>query len=135
MTLESILGEPQLDVAALLLRVALGGLFIYHGYPKMKDMGKGTGQWVKSIGIPAAIGPIGAIAEFLGGIAILLGILTPIVAGLFIPWTVGLIWVSKFKIKKKFAGGYELDLLLFFVSVILLLVGGGVYSIDHLIGI
>jgi putative oxidoreductase len=133
MAIESIFG-PQVDLAALVLRVALGGLFIYHGYPKMKDIGKGTGQWVKSIGLPAAVGPLAAIAEFFGGIAVLTGTLTTVVAALFVLWTAGLVWVSRVRIKKKFAGGYELDILLLAVSLILFLLGGGVYSVDHLIG-
>jgi putative oxidoreductase len=132
--LESILG-PQIDVAALLLRLALGGVFIIHGYPKLKDLGKGTGQWLKSIGIPTSVGLVAGIVEFFGGIALVIGILTSIIAPLFVLWTAGLVWVSIAKIKKKFAGGYELDLLLFALALALVVIGGGVFSVDYLIGL
>jgi len=131
---ESIFGL-QTDLASLVLRLALGGIFIIHGYPKLKDLGKQTGQWLKSMGFPAGLGLFAGIAEFFGGIAVIAGILTPIVAALFVLWTAGLVWVSIAKIKKKFAGGYELDLLLFAFSLVLLAIGGGLFSLDHLIGI
>ena len=125
----------QTDLASLVVRLALGGIFIVHGYPKLKDLGKGTGQWMKSIGFPSGMGLFAGIAEFFGGIVVVLGFLTPVVAALFVLWTIGLVWVSIAKIKKKFSGGYELDLLLFAFSLVLLAIGGGLYSIDHLIGI
>jgi len=131
---ESIFGL-QTGIASLVLRLALGGIFIIHGYPKLKDLGKQTGQWMKSIGFPAGMGLFAGIAEFFGGIAVVLGILTPVIAALFVLWTIGLVWVSIAKIKKKFAGGYELDLLLFAMSLILLAFGAGIFSVDHLIGI
>ena len=134
MALESILG-PQTDVAALLLRLALGGVFIIHGYPKLKDLGKGAGQWLKSMGIPASLGPFAGIVEFFGGIALIIGILTPIVAALFVLWTASLVWLSVAKIKKKFAGGYELDLVLFALALALAVIGGGLFSVDYLIGL
>lgn len=124
----------QLDVASLVLRVTLGGVFMFHGYPKLKDLGKGTGQWLKSVGLPASIGLVAGIAEFFGGIVVLIGIFTTIVAALFVIWTAGLVWVSIAKIKKKFAGGYELDLLLLAIALVLFVIGGGVFSVDHLIG-
>ena len=134
MALQSILGV-QTDLASLVLRLALGGIFIIHGYPKLKDFGRQTGQWLKSIGFPSALGLFAGIAEFFGGIVVVLGFLTPIIAALFVLWTAALIWVSIAKIKKKFSGGYELDLLLFAFSLVLLEIGGGIFSLDHLIGI
>lgn len=134
LTFESIFA-PQTDVASLLLRLALGGIFIIHGYPKLKDLGKGTGQWLKSLGLPASLGLLAGIAEFFGGIALVIGILTPIIAALFVLWTASLVWVSVAKIKKKFAGGYELDLLLLVFALVLFAIGGEVFSLDHLIGV
>lgn len=125
----------QTDVAALLLRLALGGVFIIHGYPKLKDLGKGAGQWLKGLGLPAGLGLVAGIVEFFGGIALIIGILTPIIAALFVLWTASLVWVSIAKIKKKFAGGYELDLLLLAFALALFAIGGGAFSVDHLIGL
>ena len=88
--LESILGA-QTDIASLLLRLTLGAVFIIHGYPKLKDLGKGSGQWLKNMGLPAGLGFLAGIVEFFGGVALIIGLLMPIVAALFVLWTASLV--------------------------------------------
>jgi uncharacterized membrane protein YphA (DoxX/SURF4 family) len=44
-------------------------------------------------------------------------------------------WLSMTKIKKKYAGGYELDITLLLVSLALAAVGGGSFSLDYLLRI
>lgn len=124
------------DVPALLLRMGLGIAFIVHGYPKLnKQAQKSTGDWLKSMGVPAIFGVVAGVAEFFGGIALLVGFLTPIVAALFVVWMLALIWLSLAKIKKKFVGGWELDFLLLVFSLALATLGSGLLSLDHLLGI
>jgi putative oxidoreductase len=125
----------NVDAASLLMRLTLGIVAIIHGYPKLKEGGKSAGQWLKSIGIPAAFGPFAGVAEFFGGILVLLGLLTPIVAALFVVWWLGTTWLSVAKIKKKFAGGWEIDFILLLLSLALAVVGSGAYSLDLLLGI
>ena len=101
----------HVSVAALLLRLTIGVVFIVHGYPKFSaTQRKQGGDWMKSMGLPMGFILFGAVVEFFGGIAILLGILTPVIAGLFALWMLSTTWLSKVKMKKKFAGGYEIDI-------------------------
>lgn len=75
------------------------------------------------------------VAEFFGGIALLLGSLTQITAALFVLWTIATTWLSIVKIKKKFAGGYELDIILLLAALALPVLGGGRISFDYLLRI
>jgi putative oxidoreductase len=108
-----------LDAVSLLLRLTLGAVFVIHGYPKLKNGGKQAAEWLKSMGVPAGFGLFAGIVEFFGGIALILGILTSIIAGLFVLWMGALVWLSVAKIHKKFMGGYELDVLLLVFSLAL----------------
>ncbi|MGA2461991.1 MAG: DoxX family protein [Candidatus Bathyarchaeia archaeon] len=135
MTSNLIFGS-SLDAVSLLLRLTLGALFMLHGYPKLKNGGKQAGEWLKTMGIPSGFGLFAGIVEFFGGIALILGILTSIIAGLFVLWMAALIWLSTAKIHKKFMGGYELDLLLLVFSLalaVLAAIGGGPFTAIHLL--
>jgi putative oxidoreductase len=68
------------------------------------------------------------LLEVIGGIFLLLGVVTRITAALFIIEMIGAILVAK--ISKGFVGGYELDLLLITISISLLLTGPGRISIE-----
>jgi uncharacterized membrane protein YphA (DoxX/SURF4 family) len=121
------------DLTSLILRLAVGILFIVHGYPKLTAQRKQGEAWMKSVGMPAAMVPLGGVFEFFGGLALILGLLTPIVAVLSALWMLSTTWFSKSKLKKKYASGYEIDVTLFFVAIALALLGSGIYSIDHLL--
>ena len=90
---------------------------------------------MKSIGMPAALIPFGGFVEFFGGIALVLGLLTPIVPVLSAFWMLSTTWFSISKVKKKYAGGYEIDITLFLGALALALLGSGIFSIDHLLGL
>jgi putative oxidoreductase len=132
MVFESIVGVG-LDTASLLMRVALGAIFVIHGYPKLKSGGKDAGQWLKGMGIPPGFGLFAGVVEFFGGIALITGLFTSVVAGLFTLWMLALIWLSVVKVHKKFVGGYEFDVLLLLFSLALAIVGVGAFSLDHLL--
>jgi putative oxidoreductase len=93
------------------------------------------GEFMKTIGMPTALVPFGGFVEFFGGLGLLLGLLVPIVAILSALWMLSTIWFSIAKVKKKFMGGYELDIVLFLAALALAFIGGGTFSIDHLIGL
>jgi putative oxidoreductase len=126
----------SVDLPSLLLRLAVGTLFIIHGYPKLTPAQRQQGgAWMKSMGMPAAIVPLGGVVEFFGGLALILGLLTPIVAVLSALWMLSTTWFSISKIKKKYAGGYEIDVTLLLAALALALLGSGIYSLDHLLGL
>lgn len=123
----------NLNAVSLLLRLTLGAVFVIHGYPKLKAGGKPAGEWLKTMGIPSGFGLFAGIVEFFGGIALILGLFTSVVAVLFALWMVSLIWLSIAKIHKKFVGGYELDFLLLVLSIVLAALGGGALTAVNLI--
>ncbi len=126
----------NIDLSSLVLRLAVGTLFIIHGYPKLTAaQRKQGGSWMKSVGMSAAMIPLGGVVEFFGGLALILGLLTPIVAALSALWMLSTTWFSISKVKKKYVGGYEIDITLFLAALALALLGSGIYSIDHLLGL
>jgi putative oxidoreductase len=68
---------PAKDLGLFLLRVAAAVVFMYHGWLKLDDMAATEG-FFSSLGIPAAgfMAWVIAILEFVGGIALLLGVQT-----------------------------------------------------------
>lgn len=90
---------------------------------------------MKGVGMPAAMIPLGGVVEFFGGLALILGLLTPVVAVLSTLWMLSTTWFSISKVKKKYAGGYEIDITLLLAASALALLGSGIYSIDHLLGL
>src|SRR6267143_1193105 len=124
------------DLSSFLLRLAVGTLFMVHGYPKLTTaQRKQGGAWMESVGMSASMIPLGGVVEFFGGLALILGLFTPIVAVLSALWMLSTTWFSISKLKKKYVGGYEIDVTLFLAALALALLGSGIYSIDHLLGI
>ena len=70
--------EKIKDYAVLSLRIVLGIIFIYHGYPKLFGGLAGTAQFFASIGMPCAscFAVVFGLVEFFGGIALIIGFLT-----------------------------------------------------------
>jgi putative oxidoreductase len=80
------------------------------------------------MGLPPELAIIIGLLEFIGGLAILLGILTRIAAGLLAINMIGAI--LQVKLSKGFIGGFELDLLYFAIMISLILMGPGNISIE-----
>jgi putative oxidoreductase len=78
--------------AALLLRVALGGLFLAHAALKLFVFTPaGTAQFFASLGLPAALAYVTITAEILGGLALIGGVYTRVVAVALTPILIGAI--------------------------------------------
>jgi putative oxidoreductase len=109
------------------IRILAGILFIAHGLPKFEDIG-GTSGFFGSVGIPPELAvPIGLL-EVIGGIFLLVGVVTRITAALFILEMIGVTLIVK--LPDGFVGGYELELLLVAVGISLLLTGPGRISVE-----
>lgn len=126
---------PLAGYAPLVLRLTLGSLFIIHGYPKLTSGRKMTQGFMKQTGMPVFIATFAGVAEFFGGLGILVGFLTTILAILFALWMLSTMIFLMRKLKKKYMGGWELDLTLLLASVALALLGPGSLSLDKLLGI
>ena len=78
--------------AALLLRLSLGALFLAHaGLKLFVFTPAGTAQFFGSVGLPPALAYVTITAEVVGGIALILGVWTRVVALAVVPILLGAI--------------------------------------------
>ena len=82
---------------AFLLRVSLGVMFIAHGLilKYFTFTLAGTAQYFESIGYPAFLAYVVFAAETLGGIALVLGFQTRLVAFALVPILIGSLFIWK----------------------------------------
>jgi putative oxidoreductase len=119
--------EQLLMFGPVPIRILAGILFIVHGLPKFEDV-TSTQDFFGSVGIPPElVVPIGLL-EVIGGIFLLVGVVTRITAALFIIEMISATLIVK--LSKGFVGGYELELLLVAIGISLLLTGPGRISIE-----
>ena len=118
-----------------LLRIVTGVIFFMHGWQKLFEMGHGgVSGFFTSLNIPApeVAAAIVIAVELLGGLALILGFLTRLVAvPLAIDMLVALLTVH---LKAGFfaaTGGYEFVLLLAAASASLFFLGSGAFALDN----
>jgi putative oxidoreductase len=133
--------NPYGPVLLLILRLVTGGGLVIHGYPKAKGGRIQAGQWMKSMGIPPFTADLATVLEFLGGILLIVGFLTPLV-GLFLAIQFGsIILMKRSKMHAKFINmeqgkpTYEIDVLYALLALVFLFLGAGTYSLDHFLGL
>ena len=121
---------------ALLLRLSLGILFLAHCAVKLFVFTPaGTAQFFESIGLPAAFAYLVIAAELLGGIALILGIWTRVVAILLIPILLGAIWTVHGAAGWMFSatgGGWEYPAFWIVALIVQALIGDGAYALRPL---
>lgn len=90
--------QVQFDSAAhgaLVLRVAMGALFVAHGAIKLFVFTpSGTEQFFASLGLPAFLAHLTIWGEIIGGAALVLGIYSRIVAVALIPVMLGALFLA-----------------------------------------
>jgi putative oxidoreductase len=134
--MQTRIDSNRVDVALAILRVVVGVIFVAHGAQKLFGFGLGNvAANFGKMGIPAApvTGPLVALVEFFGGLGLIGGLLTRLSGlGLAIDMlgAVLLVHLPNGLIGPK---GFELPLSLFGATLALAIVGGGRYSLDHLI--
>jgi len=121
-------------LAPLFLRIALAVVFILHGYPKVFDEGNEMGAaWANQMPEPPTSELQQAVAwgEFVGGIALAIGLLTRVAALGIIVIMGGAIYhvhvAHGFALDK---GGYEYNFVLIAMCLALMFGGAGTLSID-----
>jgi putative oxidoreductase len=115
------------NFAPLPLRIIAGIGFMMHGLPKLLDISN-TQNSFTNMGLPPELAIIIGLLEFIGGLAILLGVFTRTAAGLLAIDMIGAILLVK--LSKGFIDGYELDLLYLAIMISLMLTGPGNLSIE-----
>nr|WP_313312929.1 DoxX family protein [Dietzia maris] len=125
------------DIGLLLARVLLGAVLIVHGGQKLFVNGvDGTGAFFESVGVPAAqaAAAFAGAVELVGGILLVLGLLTQAVAVLVVVVMVGAYaYVHKAAGIYAADGGWELVAVIGLAVAVFGLVGTGRYSLDALI--
>ncbi len=128
--------EKYRDLGIALMRFAVGLVFMMHGGQKLLVMGiTNFGSALASMGVPLPgfFGPVVVLVEFLGGIALILGLFTRWAAALLaINMTVAVLLVH---LKNGFflPRGFEYALTLWFLNVGLVFTGAGAYALDHVL--
>lgn len=139
-TIKRILSTDN-SLTSLALRIPAGVIFVAHGAQKLfGSFGgyglEGTGQWMASIGLePGYLMALGAgSAEFFGGLALLIGLLTrPAALMLAITMLVAIVAVHLPNGLFMSNNGYEFGLALLGMSIALMFNGGGKLSLDRIL--
>ncbi|MFB7813201.1 DoxX family protein [Paenibacillus chitinolyticus] len=125
------------EIGLLIVRLVLGVTFLVHGLDKFQSGLGNIAGWFESIGLPGFLAYVTAVIETVGGAAIILGLGTRIAAALFGVLMIGAMFSVKFS--AGFTGngqsaGFELDLALFALSLLLVLTGSRYLAVDSLFG-
>jgi putative oxidoreductase len=134
----SILTATTQTWATVPIRIALGSIMFAHGSQKVLGIwgGKGLDAWVSGIA-PLDLSPpwiwlgAAALSEFLGGLLVLIGLLTR-VGAFFIACVMGVAvagvhWNNGFF---QAQGGFEYPYALLGMALTLVILGGGKASVD-----
>jgi putative oxidoreductase len=143
--LHSLLSTPD-DLVLTFLRVILGVVFFAHGAQKMlgwfggPGLQKTLGMFKQYLGIPAPLALLAVVAEFFGGLGLIVGLLSRVAAfgvgfnmliaalkvhlrhGLFINWS-----------GEQQGHGFEFQLLAIAMAVPIIVHGAGALSLDAIL--
>ena len=129
--------RTRADLSLLVLRLATGIVFLMHGYQKVFTYGfASVGDAFSKMGIPmgTVMGPAIGLLELLGGIALIIGLGTRIVALLLACDMLGAFTLVHMKNGFFLPAGFEFVFVLFAVSLALAFAGGGEMSVDATMG-
>ena len=123
----------QSDYAALLLRVATGGLFVAHGLLKVLVFTiPGTVGYFESLGLPAIFAYLTILAEIGGGLALIVGFQTRVVSLALVPVLIGAAvrgHGANGGVFSNEGGGWEFPAFWAVVQLSLVLLGDGAYAL------
>jgi len=123
----------RLSVGLLIVRIAAGLAFMFHGYGKIQNP---FGWMGPDADVPGIFQALAAVSEFGGGLAWILGLFTPLASlGLICTMTVA-VWTHAMVLGDPFVasgpgGSYELATVYLCIAVLLLLAGPGCFSLDR----
>lgn len=125
--------EKLKPLALLLLRLGLGLIFIYHGFPKLTHIHQTVSEF-PHMGFPSYFAYIAGILEFFGGWLLILGLFTRVTALLL----AGEMAIAILRVHLPQGGvmavsNYQFPLALAVGAFALVAVGAGAISIDRAI--
>ncbi|MDQ3871062.1 MAG: DoxX family protein [Chloroflexota bacterium] len=129
------------SLVPLLLRAGVGLTFLLAGLEKLLAAAGSVTAYFASLGIPwpGVLAPFISYLELLGGVALLLGLLTRVVAVLFVSEMLVAIAVARLPAASTAASvvdafsGVRLELLLLLAATCLAILGSGRFSLDALL--
>ena len=122
-------------VGLLLLRVVTGAAFMFHGWYKIQSPGGPFGWMGTEAPVPGVLQGLAVLAEFGGGLALILGLLTPLATlGIAATMIVALAMVH-IRLGHSFVGqpgqpSFELAAGYLANAILFLLIGPGILSLD-----
>jgi putative oxidoreductase len=142
MTYASIDSRPSLladvanaDLAATILRVSTGVLFLAHAWLKLVIFTPaGTATYFESLGLPGALAYLVIAAELFGGLALILGVATRWVSLALVPVLLGSIYVPHGAAGFFFSntgGGWEFPAFWAVTLVVQALLGDGAFALKR----
>ncbi|MGD8394383.1 MAG: DoxX family protein [Candidatus Eiseniibacteriota bacterium] len=123
-------GDTAMSIALLFLRLVAGLGFMFHGWSKIQHPFSWMGA---DAAVPGLLQALAAVSEFGGGLAWILGLLTPLAsAGLFCTMAYAA-WTHAVLRGDPFVGkgpSYEPALVYLAIALLLLLAGPGRFALD-----
>lgn len=118
--------------AVLILRVYVGLVMALHGWSKIQNI-PGTIEGLGNMGLPSPeyLVYLAIAGEFLGGLGLLVGFLTPIAAfGVFCTMAVAVFKIHWANGLMASSGGFEYPMTLLWVALFFMAHGSGKYGVD-----
>jgi len=123
----------NIDWAAFALRVGLGTMFLAHGLLKVFAFTpEGTAGYFRSIGLPGFLAWPTIIAEVGGGLLLIAGLFTRLVAVAMLPILLGALFIAHWNAVWVFSnqgGGWEYPAFLVIASVAAAFLGNGRFAV------
>jgi len=130
MNTEAVLkGNVLHDITHFGIRAAIGVIFIVQGSGKFDP---GFAGYLTNIGVPVELQIPIALAETIGGILLIIGVLSRISSSILSIIILGAIFVVKGAANLTGQGGYAIDLLILAGVLLIIVTGPGRISISHL---
>ena len=128
--------SARISTGLLLLRLVVGLAFMFHGSDKIKNP---FGWMGPDATVPGIFQALAAISEYVGGLAWMLGLLTPLASFGLACTMVMAVRLHAFVMHQPFVpgkgggGSYELASVYLCIALLLLFAGPGRFSLDRLI--
>ena len=123
----------KVQLGATLLRTGLGAMFISHALLKYFVFTlPGNAQFFESLGLPGALGYVTFAAELIGGVMLIAGLYTRVVAFALVPFLIGATWAHSGNgwLFTSPNGGWEYPAFLTLAALAMGLIGNGAIVAD-----
>lgn len=129
--MDAVIRQSKLhDITHFGIRASIGVIFLVHGLPKFNP---GFVGFLTDIGIPAEMQIPIALAEFVPGILLIVGVLTRISSTILAIDMLGAIFYVKHAASLTGERGFEFDLILLAGSLTIIAIGPGRVSLSHIL--